>query len=182
MNAASSPWTAVQAATSSSGRKSKRVPRLKRHGAHATIRDVELLRVGTWPASTGSVTFTRSHLAAAVARSQSPDFRLPRVRLGHTQPTPGAPSIGVVTGLRLADGGSTLVGDLEDIPIDLARRLATDYPDRSIEGVMQGDEFELTGLALLGAEHPAVAGLNSMRELIAASRTTARPGRWVSTF
>lgn len=140
--------------------------------------------MGTWPASTGPVTFTPADLAAAVAAQHADDYRLPRLKLGHTAPAPGSPAIGFVTNLRLADAGRTLIGDLESIPAELARRLPTEYPDRSIEGVFGASGFRLVGLALLGAEQPAVGGMTSLRGLtVAASlarNNQTRPSGWVS--
>lgn len=142
-----------------------------------------MLRTGTWPASTGPVTFTAADLRSAVAAQTADDYRLPRLKLGHVRPKPGSPSIGVVTNLRVVDGGATLLGDLEGIPAELARRLPTEYPDRSIEGVFSDAGFMLIGLALLGAEQPAVGGMASLRGMAVAASlgVPRRAQRWVSS-
>lgn len=181
LRGAGSPAVATVVSCSSPATKSKREPTASTNtDGTITWHDVELVKVGTWPASTGPVTFTPADLAAAVAAQHGDDYRLPRLKLGHVDPAPGAPAIGFVTNLRLADSGRTLIGDLDGIPADLARRLPTEYPDRSIEGVFSDRGFLLVGLALLGAEQPAVGGMTSLRGLVAASITTTRR-RWVST-
>lgn len=143
---------------------------------------MELLRAGTWPASTGPATFTAADLRGAVAFQSAADYRLPRVKLGHVTPEPGSPCIGVVTNLRTVDDGATLIGDLEGIPAELARRLPTQYPDRSVEGYLTDTGFMLTGLALLGAEQPAVGGMASLRGMAVAASlgVPRRTSRWVS--
>ncbi|PAY24652.1 hypothetical protein CEY15_02325 [Dietzia natronolimnaea] len=121
-----------------------------------------------------------------MAAQHAHDYRLPRLKLGHVTPAPGSPAIGFVTNLRLANAGRTLIGDLESIPAALARRLPVEYPDRSIEGVFRDGphRFRLIGLALLGAEQPAVGGMTSLRGLaVAASlarNNPTRPSGWVS--
>lgn len=137
------------------------------------IPDVELMKVGSWPASTGQVQFTPEDLAAAVAAFQSPSIRKPVIKIGHTDPRfDGEPAVGFVDNLRLADNGSTLVGDLRGLPAWLADICASAFPDRSIEGCFgltdqtgRPHKFALTGLALLGVSPPAVGTLTSLNDI-----------------
>lgn len=137
------------------------------------IPDVELLKVGSWPASTGQVDFTPSDLAACVAAFSAPSIRKPVIKLGHSDPRfDGEPAVGFVDNLRLADNGSTLVGDLRGLPAWLADICASAFPDRSIEGAFgltdqtgRKHDFALTGLALLGVQPPAVGTLTSLNDV-----------------
>lgn len=137
------------------------------------VPDVEILKVGTWPLSTGEFTFTPEHLAAAVAASQSTAVSRPVIKLGHTDPRfDGEPAVGFVDDLRLSQDGSTLVGDLRGLPGWLADIMPSAYPNRSIEGQLGYQDqtgktwdFALTGLALLGVSPPAVGTLSSLRDV-----------------
>ncbi|MCK7661299.1 hypothetical protein [Corynebacterium antarcticum] len=135
-----------------------------------TFANVELVRAGTWRASTGPITITGDDLAAAVAFQDSDLFRIPRVKIGHVDDQPGQPACGFVDRLRLSDSGDVLIGDLVDVPEDLAKRMPTQFPERSIEAVTDyhdesGTRHSLVilAVALLGLEQPAVAGLNTLR-------------------
>ena len=82
-----------------------------------TIRGVELVRVGTWSISTGEWTVTADDLASAVAAHRAGVLRRPVIKLGHVGPMRDAsPALGYVDNLRTADGGTTLVGNLVDVP------------------------------------------------------------------
>lgn len=129
------------------------------------------MRAGTWDAETGRESITRADLAAAVAAApQLPD---PVIKIGHDDPRfSGDPALGRVTNLRLADRGDTLIGDLVDMPEWLAAAAPTAFPQRSAEGVLNFEtnnrsyRFALTGLALLGANWPAVTDLDSLQDLL----------------
>lgn len=132
---------------------------------------IELCKTGTWDASTGATTITRADLASAIAAARSlPD---PVLKIGHQDPRfDGEPAVGRIANLRLADRGDTLLGDLVDVPGWLADSVVTAYPQRSIEATFNYQtngktyRFVLTGLALLGAQWPAVTDLNSLRKLL----------------
>lgn len=137
-----------------------------------SFRNVELCKAGTWGASTGRVTITRADLAAAVAASRRLPY--PTIKIGHTDPRfDGEPALGRVVNLRLADKGATLVGDLVDIPAWLAAAMPTAFSQRSIEAVKNFTNnaityrFVITGLALLGADWPAVTDLPSLQKQLA---------------
>ncbi|MEJ6013809.1 hypothetical protein WG936_08170 [Corynebacterium sp. H127] len=149
------------------------------------VPDVELLKVGQWPLSTGTVEFTTEDLAAAVRASQSPAVSRPVIKLGHCDPRFDAePAVGFVDNLRLSSDGTTLVGDLRGVPAWLADIMPSAYPRRSIEGAFSYRDqsgvihsFALTGLALLGVTPPAVGTLSSLRDVAALYEVNAKAGR-----
>lgn len=150
--------------------------------ATTTIRAVELVRVGTWHASTGTTRITREDLAAVVAAHADPEIDHAPLKLGHTDKRfgDGEPALGWVENLRLADGGDTLLGDLVDVPAKLAEIAPAAYRRRSVElafGVRTpaGKAYRavLTGLALLGVSPPAVKGLADVLALYSGSLTVA---------
>jgi hypothetical protein len=138
-----------------------------------TVPDVELIKVGTWPASTGVWTVTSEDLFAAVAAVQSPSVRRPVLKLGHNDTRfDGEPAIGYIDNMRVSDDGSTLLGDYAGIPAWLADVMASAYPDRSIEGQYKHKDqtghvhdFALTAVALLGVESPAIGTLESLQDI-----------------
>lgn len=138
-----------------------------------TIRDVELMKTGTWNISTGDFTVTPELIAAAVTAHESGVLRKPVIRLGHNDPRfSGDPAVGYVDNVRVSTDGQTLLGDLVGVPRWLGDIMASAYPDRSIEGLYDytapdGSEhpFILTGLALLGATRPGVTSLQSLQDV-----------------
>ena len=158
----------------------------------ATIRDVELVSVGTWAASTGVTKVTRPDLEAMLAAHADGLVDHAPIKLGHVSPLnddlgDGAPAYGWVipTGIRSnAAGLDTLVGDLVGMPAKLAEVAPAAYRRRSVEiawGVKTpaGKTYAaaLIGVALLGASAPAVKGLADLVKLYSAEpeveRTTA---------
>lgn len=148
--------------------------------ANVTIANVELLKTGTWQASTGEVTITRSDLEDMLTAWESRRLPLAVIKIGHTDPRydnpefDGEPAYGQVDNLRIEDsddGVSTLVGDYINVPSELAEKLASAYPQRSVEidwkvelrdesnEVVEAFPAVLTAVALLGATPPAVKGL-----------------------
>jgi hypothetical protein len=139
----------------------------------ASIRDVELVKVGTWAASTGVTTVTRDDLTAMVTAYADGLVDKPVIKIGHdddNEPNSplgdGEPAYGWVGNVRLSDDGSTLLGDLVGMPGKLAEVAPTAWRRRSVEiawGVKTagGKSYRavLTGLALLGVQKPAVKGL-----------------------
>jgi hypothetical protein len=164
----------------------------------ATIRQVEIAKVGDWPASTGIWHCTADDIANAVAALDCPAVRRPILKLGHTDPRfDGEPAVGYVANLAAADEGSTLIGDWTGMPAWLAAPnddgetvAASAYPDRSVEGCYDYQctlghthPFVIFAVALLGVERPAVGTLSSLQDVaalygIAASTPTGgRPVR-----
>lgn len=146
----------------------------------ATIRDVELVSVGTWAASTGVTKVTRADLEAMLSAHADGLVDHAPIKLGHASPLneelgDGEPAYGWVipTGIRPnATGADTLVGDLVGMPAKLAEVAPAAYRRRSVEiawGVKTpgGKTYAaaLIGLALLGASAPAVKGLADLVKL-----------------
>lgn len=139
------------------------------------IPNVELIRTGRWPLSTGTWDASAEDLAAAVAALNCPSIRRPVLKLGHVDPRfDGEPAIGYVDNLRVADGGQTLVGDFAGVPSWLGGIAASAYPDRSIEGTYSfrcqqshTHPFVLTAVALLGVTPPGVGSLKSLQDVAA---------------
>ncbi|SKH28780.1 Uncharacterised protein [Mycobacteroides abscessus subsp. massiliense] len=148
-----------------------------------TIRGVELVKVGSWEISTGTWTVTAADLKAAVAAHAAGVLRKPVIKLGHAGPMrDAAPALGHVDGLRVTDDGRTLVGDLMNVPARLAAVLASAYPDRSVEALIDYQDTDgtvwplvLSALSLLGATAPGIDTLRSLQDVtdlygVAASR------------
>lgn len=148
--------------------------------ATVNIPGVELVKTGTWQASTGTVTITETDLASMVAESRDPAVDGVPVKLGHVDPRfDGEPALGWVRNLRLSGDGSTLIGDLMEVPASLADIIGSAYPRRSVEidwGLPTSDGGKrgavLTGLALLGVTPPAVKGLGDVYRTAASATLT----------
>ncbi len=141
------------------------------------------MKVGSWEISTGTWTVTAADLKAAVAAHAAGVLRKPVIKLGHQGPMrDAAPALGHVDGLRLTDDGQTLVGDLINVPARLAAVLASAYPDRSVEALIDYQDTDgtvwplvLSALSLLGATAPGIDTLRSLQDVtdlygVAASR------------
>lgn len=141
-----------------------------------TVRGVELMRVGTWQGHgcpTDGCKFTVDDIEAMVEayKAAGDTFNAP-VKLGHDDnqkllQKDGYPAAGWVINLRRQ--GDALVGDLEKVPAKIADLMkAGAYRKRSSEirpdAEVNGKKFKwlFTGLALLGADLPAVEGLNDI--------------------
>lgn len=132
-----------------------------------TIPNVELVRTGTWGASTGVTTIDRDDLEAMLAAAQDGEVDAAPIRIGHVDPRfDGEPALGWVGNLRLSEDGNALVGDLLEVPTRLAEVIPRAFRRRSVEiawGVRtpKGKRYRaaLAGLALLGVTPPAVKGL-----------------------
>lgn len=155
--------------------------------------NVELIRTGTWPISTGVWTATPGCLASAVDAVKCPAVRPAVLKLGHTDTRfDGEPALGWVQNLRITDGGNTLVGDFTGMPAALDQIMASAYPDRSVEGLYDytcggghTHPFVLTAVALLGVTPPGIGTLKSFRDVasmygLAASALPATGGTPVS--
>lgn len=144
-----------------------------------TIPNITLIETGTWQASTGEVTFTSSHLYAAVAALDDPAVKTPRMRFGHTPPGTSPyesagqfqeqPCVGKFTNLRVEDEGNSLVADLVGVPKWLADILPIAYPNRSVEAFFgvntstgKKHDMIVTSVALLGENLPGVQTLEDL--------------------
>lgn len=149
-----------------------------------SLRGVELVKAGKWGASTGPVEITKADLAEMVANAARPDVDAAPIKLGHIDPRfDGEPAQGWVRNLRLSSDGGTLIGDLEDVPSELADQVPTAYPRRSVEiewGKKTPDGTRLGAvlhaLALLGVSAPAVKGLADVYRVAASEGDTATWG------
>lgn len=127
----------------------------------------EIMAVGKWNASTGKVDVTPAMLDEIVAsynalNSQVDGFAIP-IKLGHNK-TVGAPAFGYATNVRR--DGPKLLADFTDMDPEIVDAIgAKRYNAVSVELWPKieyaGKDFTnvLSGVALLGAEWPAVKGL-----------------------
>lgn len=149
------------------------------------IRDVELVRAGSWSASTGPVTITTDDLEAIVTAAGDAEVDRAAVRIGHVDPRfDGEPALGWVENLRVT--GDRLLGDLVEVPAMLAELIPRAFRRRSVEIAWQvrtaaGKQYRaaLTGLALLGVAPPAVKGLADVAALYGRTAATGAAGSTV---
>lgn len=147
-----------------------------------TIRDVELIRVGTWEISSGEWAVTADDLRAAVAAHTAGVVRRPVLKIGHTDPRfDGGPALGRIDNLRITDGGNTLVGDFVDVPGPVATLLPHSYPSRSVEALLDYEAPDgtvwplvLTAVALLGQTAPGIETLADITALHGVAASSAR--------
>lgn len=147
-----------------------------------TIRNVELIRVGTWSISSGEWTVTADDLTAAIAAHRAGVLRKPVLKIGHTDPRfDGGPALGRIDNLRLTNGGATLVGDFVDVPAAVASLLPHSYPSRSVEALIDYTAPDgtvwplvLTAVALLGQTAPGIETLADLTDLYGVAASSAR--------
>lgn len=141
--------------------------------AVTTIKGVELVKVGDWLSGLGKVRITPEDITGAVSAQHDPNVDAAPIKIGHTGALnlgDSLPAAGWVTNLRASADGNTLIGDLANIPYKLASIIPNAYRRRSVEmqrGVAKHGTA-LTGLALLGAQAPAVKGLKDILDIYAA--------------
>lgn len=144
-----------------------------------TLVNVELVKVGTWAASTGVTKITADDLTAMAAAYADQLVDRPPIKLGHDDDNvfnaalgDGEPAYGWLENVAVGDGSEArpnkdaLYGDVVGMPSKLEAVAPTAYRRRSVEiawGVKaaSGKAYRavLTGLALLGVKPPAVKGL-----------------------
>lgn len=138
------------------------------------INGVELASLGKWPASQGDGWVTRERLKLAIEGAKAlGDTHHAPIKLGHDEAQKlldqkdGHPSLGWIANLRME--GKKLIGDFRNVPrklFDLIKAGA--YRSRSAEfgrikhPVTKKEHFTLRGVALLGADLPAVTGLDDI--------------------
>lgn len=144
------------------------------------LRNVQLIKVGTWSGSKGPTPFNEGDLEDIVrsfgALGGKLGFR-PHLKLGHTEAQKffgqraGFPSLGEVS--NVWRDGSTVYANIDNIPealLDLIEKRR--YTQLSIELIPtykhDGVEYRnvLVGVALLGAELPAVKGLADLAQAL----------------
>lgn len=136
-----------------------------------TVREVEILKVGTWDGANGPFTITREELESAVEFAHVGILRPAPLKIGHDDPRfDGGPALGHLDNLHIV--GDTLLADFANVPVGLAKLLPHAYRDRSIEGVFDYRDstgrtwrFIVTACALLGERAPAVHTLKQLGEL-----------------
>lgn len=150
-----------------------------------TVEGVEIFAAGTWTDSQGQERqWTEADLDTLLKnfKADSKDAPLP-VKVGHTDDSFNeriADELGIPNGLLTGDegngaarlghisnvrkNGSTLVADFEDVPDVLTRMIESGFYNAvSVEIDMPEDEDpHLSGVAILGAELPAVDSLKAL--------------------
>jgi len=144
------------------------------------LKNLQILRVGAWRGSAGETRFELDDLEALVssygALGSKTGFR-PHLKLGHTDAQKffgqrnGFPSLGEVT--NVWRDGEVVYADITNVPealLDLIEKrrytqLSIEiYPSYEYEGVKYRNV--LAAVALLGAELPAVKGLNDLAQAL----------------
>lgn len=157
---------------------------LAAEGETFSYKGVEIARIGTFDCMTGKCRFTREDFDDAVEAWESlkGKFDAP-IKLGHNDAqaataADGLPSAGWLANLRRV--GDRLVADFIGVPEGVARLIENGtLRKRSIEAIknvtIAGKKwpFVVTGIALLGAELPAVDSLKDIVEVFGASGLTA---------
>jgi hypothetical protein len=139
---------------------------------------VELARTGSFQASTGPVVFTQADFDNAQRAYEALQGKHEAaIKLGHDDEqkllqADGYPNAGIIENVRRE--GDRLVADLIDVPDVVADLIVKKrYNTRSIEALRNGMvagrrwPFVLTGLALLGADLPAVDSLKDIAAIYA---------------
>lgn len=145
-----------------------------------TLSAVQILKTGTWTGSQGPTKFTIQDLDSIVASFSALGSKLglkPHLKLGHTDAQKffgqrnGFPSLGEV--YRVWRDGDVLFADFVNVPealLDLVKKRR--YTQVSVELYpkyeYEGQQFVnvLVGVALLGAELPAVKGLKDLADAL----------------
>lgn len=137
----------------------------------AVIKDREIFSVGTWRGS-ATVEATKDYIAAMVQsyielNSKVPGFAIP-IKLGHNKRV-GEPAFGYAENVRMSADGGTVLADFMDMPPEIVDAITKkQYNAVSVE-IYPKVEYAgktypnvLSGVALLGAEWPAVKGLKPL--------------------
>jgi hypothetical protein len=140
---------------------------LEETGLTTSLKDRQIFAMGKWRASTGPVDVTSQMLDDIVAsynglNSKITGFAIP-IKLGHNKRV-GEPAYGYAENVRR--NGDTLIADFADVPPEIVDAISQRrYNAVSVELRPKieyaGNTFPnvLSGVALLGAEWPAVKGL-----------------------
>lgn len=151
------------------------------------FRGVPLCRAGEWNGLAGKATVTAADLQSVVDAYQDQEVDKARVKIGHlsgmnTALGDGAPAFGWVENPRMDTDGTTLLGDLVDVPRKLGAIVGKAYRNVSVEmrknvTTPSGKTHPtvLSGLALLGASAPAVKGLDDLVSLYASEAPGGGP-------
>jgi len=143
-----------------------------------TFKGVEIARTGTFEAQSGRVTFTTKDFdAAEEAYEALKGKHQATIKLGHDEhqkllQEDGYPNAGFIENIHRQ--GDRLLADLVDVPNAVAELIKSGrYNARSLEAMRNFEvdgkkwPFVITGLALLGADLPAVDSLKDVAEIYA---------------
>lgn len=150
------------------------------------LRNVQIMKVGSWTGSAGQVEFTIGDLEDMVRSfyelSQQSGFQ-PHIKLGHEEAQrffgqrEGFPSLGYVE--RIWRDGDIVCADFGNVPepvLDMVaqRRYSQVSVEMYPEYDFEGRKFRnvLAAVALLGAELPAVKGLRELADSLYKDGTT----------
>lgn len=129
----------------------------------ANIKNVEIMRAGTWNGDK----FTLEHIKSLAENFLKAGYDVP-VKLGHTK-LAGAPAYGWLKNVRAQ--GDRLFADFTDVPgeiVDMIRKKMFNHVSSEIYYNLTRDgktlNRALKAVALLGAEIPAVAGLKPLSD------------------
>lgn len=138
-----------------------------------SIPDREIFSIGTWRGNV-KVQATQAMLAEmasayAELNSKVSGFAIP-IKLGHNKRV-GEPAFGYAENVRMSEDGNTLLADFMDVPLEIVDAIKEKrYNTVSVE-VWPSVTFDgktypnvLGGVALLGAEWPAVKGLKPLSQ------------------
>jgi hypothetical protein len=146
-----------------------------------TRADVPILRVGTFPLSTGEHTFTEEDLkAAADALATDPAIKAPRAKIDSVEKAlgldpathGGEPAFGYFDNLHVTGDGQELLADYHG-PRAVVEAMEWAYPSLSVEGgphtsaTGRTHDLVISAVALLGIHWPGVTTLDDFTEFLA---------------
>lgn len=137
----------------------------------ASIKDREIFKIGRWRGSS-TVNVDAAYLADMILsyvelNSKVSGFAIP-LKLGHNKKV-GEPAFGYAENIHLSEDGGTVLADFNDVPAEIVDAITKKqyntvsveiYPKVEFGGVVHKNV--LSGVALLGAEWPAVKGLRPL--------------------
>jgi hypothetical protein len=137
----------------------------------ASLKDREIFKIGKWRGSQ-TVEADAAYLASMVQsyadlNSKVPGFAVP-IKLGHNKRV-GEPAFGYAENIHLSEDGGTVLADFNDMDPEIVDQIGKKkyntvsveiWPQVNYEGKTYPNV--LSGVALLGAEWPAVKGLKPL--------------------
>lgn len=137
------------------------------------IPSVEVMRKGTWTASTGSIEITDALMESVRDAAHDPNVDQIPLKLGHVDPRfDGQPAFGWLKNHRIV--GDRMLADIVDVPEKLADVARVAFKRRSPElrrniTTAGGKTYDYTmsALSLLGVTPPAMKGMGDLLGLFA---------------
>lgn len=147
-----------------------------------TIRNMELIRVGTWSISSGEWTVAADDLTAAVAAHRAGVLRKPVLKIGHTDPRfDGGPALGRIDNLAAHQRRGHPGGRFRGRAGRRRKPPAALLPSRSVEALIDYTAPDgtvwplvLTAVALLGQTAPGIETLADLTDLYGVAASSAR--------